>query len=495
MATTTPNFGLRKPTVNDNVNVKTDIADNMDLLDAHAHSGTYVAVDTLVVNVKDHGAVGDGTTDDTAAFAAAFAALPVGGGKVYAPPGTYMLTLAAQGTANYFAGIVVPTNCWLQGAGRAATTFKLLANQTPDIGIGNGVSVIFNDVLTGGDEHITLSDFTVDGNGANQTKLHNGITFIRTRGCKVHRVLVKNVRGTGNSPPDETFHFDTQLGVDTTYIDCEAVGDAGTQGSGFSANNATNIKWIGCSARGMSEGHGFTAHQCVDPSWHDCWAYLNGSHGFNVEESLHAFYDSCYSGGESALGTTPFPYTAGTSLGNGDSGFVVNGCARARLVNCTGHKNGDSGLSIVAGSASYGACSGRVVGGNFTYNAFAGISVGATVVPQWQISSDTTVTNNVTAPYDLPTGYTTGPGSTGAHVPLSPTPSIPSSGVDFENPFPFRVTVYVLGGDLSEMRVGTTNVMSTTGFGAQGRPALRLTAGQNLRLTYTVAPTWVWEAD
>lgn len=43
------------------------------------------------VNVRlDHGAVGDGTTDDTAAFEAALAALP-DGGRLYCPAGTYLL--------------------------------------------------------------------------------------------------------------------------------------------------------------------------------------------------------------------------------------------------------------------------------------------------------------------------------------------------------------------------------------------------------------------
>jgi hypothetical protein len=44
MATTTSNFGLRKPASSDTVNVAADIAANMDLIDAHAHSGTYVAL-------------------------------------------------------------------------------------------------------------------------------------------------------------------------------------------------------------------------------------------------------------------------------------------------------------------------------------------------------------------------------------------------------------------------------------------------------------------
>lgn len=44
MATNTPNYDLRKPDFNDFVNVDTDIAQNMDKLDAHAHSGTYAAL-------------------------------------------------------------------------------------------------------------------------------------------------------------------------------------------------------------------------------------------------------------------------------------------------------------------------------------------------------------------------------------------------------------------------------------------------------------------
>lgn len=54
MATTTPNYGLRKPTNSDQVNVALDIAGNMDLLDAHAHSGTYALIDEpLAVHLTD----------------------------------------------------------------------------------------------------------------------------------------------------------------------------------------------------------------------------------------------------------------------------------------------------------------------------------------------------------------------------------------------------------------------------------------------------------
>jgi hypothetical protein len=47
---------------------------------------------TPMVNVKTHGAVGDGSTNDTAAIQAAIAAVPVTGGTVYFPAGTYIVS-------------------------------------------------------------------------------------------------------------------------------------------------------------------------------------------------------------------------------------------------------------------------------------------------------------------------------------------------------------------------------------------------------------------
>ena len=44
------------------------------------------------INVKDHGASGDGSTNDTNAVVAALQALPAAGGVVYFPPGKYLLT-------------------------------------------------------------------------------------------------------------------------------------------------------------------------------------------------------------------------------------------------------------------------------------------------------------------------------------------------------------------------------------------------------------------
>ena len=46
-------------------------------------------IEGAVVNVLDYGAVGNGTTDDSAAIQAAFDALPASGGTVLFPKKTY----------------------------------------------------------------------------------------------------------------------------------------------------------------------------------------------------------------------------------------------------------------------------------------------------------------------------------------------------------------------------------------------------------------------
>lgn len=70
------------------------------------------------VSVEDFGAVGDGTTDDAAAFNAAIAAL----GSVYVPPGTYRLASAIEFGSN---GV----DRYLHGAGPGVTTLA------PDDGV------------------------------------------------------------------------------------------------------------------------------------------------------------------------------------------------------------------------------------------------------------------------------------------------------------------------------------------------------------------------
>jgi len=78
-----------------------------------------------LVNVKDHGARGDGTSDDTRAFRAALKAAAAAGGFVYAPSGRYRIT----------APLRVPTGVELRGSScvphHTMSMGSLLAVHTP----------------------------------------------------------------------------------------------------------------------------------------------------------------------------------------------------------------------------------------------------------------------------------------------------------------------------------------------------------------------------
>ena len=124
--------------------------------------------------VKDFGAKGDGTTDDTAAFGNAFnAASAYGGGVVYVPPGRYRVSK-----------LYVPSKCTLTGAG-TASWIQLLDNTN---------STLLNIVGT----DVTVSNLQIDGNAtgqANQSALYDAVAIfppaqrVRIHDCWVHDAI------------------------------------------------------------------------------------------------------------------------------------------------------------------------------------------------------------------------------------------------------------------------------------------------------------------
>lgn len=123
------------------------------------------------LNVKEarFGAVGDGTTDDTAAVQAAIAAATTnGGGVVLFPPGTYSVT-----------GLTIPADCpvVLSGAGAFSTTIKLAdsadANviQTASIDTWTGTDTMPLPSAGGAVYGFQILDLTIDGNRDNNYSL------------------------------------------------------------------------------------------------------------------------------------------------------------------------------------------------------------------------------------------------------------------------------------------------------------------------------------
>jgi hypothetical protein len=129
-------------------------------------------------NVRDYGAKGDGSTDDTTAFNSANTAATSTNGQIYAPHGTYMLN---------------PTNlnaitASLAGESILGTVLKVVASF-------NGTQNLIRVVSVTG---ITVGNFTVDGNKSNITGgTQYGLYLSTTTNSGAYNVIAKNWIGVG----------------------------------------------------------------------------------------------------------------------------------------------------------------------------------------------------------------------------------------------------------------------------------------------------------
>lgn len=135
-----------------------------------------------VINVKDFGAKGDGTTDDTSALNAAMTAAT--GKMLFIPAGTYLTST----------GLRIPSNTEVFGAGRTTTTIKLTADSFAIPCVTNAANVVGEESSNTGNENIVLRDLCVDGNGYRS----NGTGSSGSSGSAIsikngHHILIQNV--------------------------------------------------------------------------------------------------------------------------------------------------------------------------------------------------------------------------------------------------------------------------------------------------------------
>lgn len=111
-----------------------------------------------VLNVKDYGAVGDGTTDDTAAIQGALTAAGSSGGTVYAPAGTYLV----NGTLSVSSATRIIGAGMDDGTSKANTTFKRTSSTgSPMFQIRGAIPGSGDAVSTAPVRRISMSDFTI----------------------------------------------------------------------------------------------------------------------------------------------------------------------------------------------------------------------------------------------------------------------------------------------------------------------------------------------
>lgn len=111
------------------------------------------------ISVKDFGAKGDGSTDDTSAIQAAINYLnSIGGGRLYLPSGTYLS-----------GKLTVYSNIWMFGEGRNHSIIKLKSGTNTDLIYGAGSDSLWGSGSGGGISGFGLFELTLDGNRSGNT--------------------------------------------------------------------------------------------------------------------------------------------------------------------------------------------------------------------------------------------------------------------------------------------------------------------------------------
>ena len=155
-----------------------DVTDKSNLVNALNSAYTELMLNkvdknTLMVNVKDFGAIGNGVANETASFNKAIEYAHTYGGTVFIPKGTYMLE-----------PILLPANTTLMGSGMNETIIKLIDGHNDAV------------IIASETDNITLSHMTVDGNGERKTS-GSTITLWRSRFNRIDNVRVINSNTIG----------------------------------------------------------------------------------------------------------------------------------------------------------------------------------------------------------------------------------------------------------------------------------------------------------
>ena len=320
---------------------------------------------TDYTSVKDFGAVGNGSTDDTDAIQSAIDWVGTnGGGTVYFPPGVYNVHLDSQntssGSASYqVAALKVPyDNVHLVGAGVGATVIRAQSTtgaygiiQILEAPIQNGVVKI-----TGG----SLQKMTIDGRYTGNAVDGEGRHIVKPQGIKNYLfqdLHLKNSRQYGIGMQNGGFQNVTlrSIIIDSINRDGIDLKDNGGNSFGVKLENITTfntprqqdntVPYACIDLQG--EGLQLTNIYCTDI----------GSDGAGAAIRSKQSDEGRVTGGVECSMTNIFIENSGKELSHGimiraGGASITN----AKIISTTGTKRIDEGMSIEQGRCSIQGC-------------------------------------------------------------------------------------------------------------------------------------------
>ncbi|VVP21281.1 hypothetical protein PS838_03856 [Pseudomonas fluorescens] len=277
----------------------------------------------MIFNVQNFGAKGDGITDDTAAIQSAIdAAAAAGGGQVYMPTGTYIVSGGEEPSDGC---LMLKSNVYLYGDGMGETNVKVAD------GSDTKITGVIRSAYGEETHDFGVSNLTIDGNRDSTTGKVDGWF-------------------NGYIPGQEG--YDSNVTLDSVEIkDCS--------GYGFDPHEQTVNMVIKNSVSHGNGLDGFVADFLSDSIFENNVAYDNDRHGFNVVTSTHDFSltnNVAYNNGGNGIvvqrGSEDIPspsnitITGGEVYGNGAEGVLIKMSSAVTVSDIDIHDNASAGIRV-----------------------------------------------------------------------------------------------------------------------------------------------------
>lgn len=277
----------------------------------------------MIFNVQNFGAKGDGITDDTAAIQSAIdAAAAAGGGQVYMPTGTYIVSGGEEPSDGC---LMLKSNVYLYGDGMGATTVKVAD------GSDTKITGVIRSAYGEETHDFGVSNLTIDGNRDSTTG---------------------KIDGWFNGYIPGEAGYDSNVTLDSVEIkDCS--------GYGFDPHEQTVNMVIKNSVSHGNGLDGFVADFLSNSTFENNIAYDNDRHGFNIVTSTHDFTltnNVAYNNGGNGIvvqrGSEDIPspsnitITGGEVYGNGAEGVLIKLSSEVIVSDVNIHDNTSAGIRI-----------------------------------------------------------------------------------------------------------------------------------------------------